>query len=177
MTMRRAQLRGARGRSSGRGKRPARVPARYTQPSWFTRDQGILASAGSSNLRAVLRSPIKLGRERLMNFSRGPLPSATPYMATMPGSLRRGNATITPLRLSKCMPRYAFIIHDGGPDSDPLELDFPDVRAARAEAIRAAGEMLRDLDGTFSGEEWRMNVIDESGKRLLTLRFCAEEHT
>ena len=75
------------------------------------------------------------------------------------------------------MPRYVFTIHDGGPESDPVEVDLPDLRAARAEAVRTAGEVLRDIDGPLPGREWRMEVTDEAGAPLLTLRFYAEEHT
>ena len=75
------------------------------------------------------------------------------------------------------MPKYVFTIHDGGPDPDPIEMELPDLAAARAEAIRTAGEILRDIDGKFSGQEWRMEVADVAGKRLLAFRFSAEEHT
>jgi hypothetical protein len=36
--------------------------------------------------------------------------------------------------------------------------------------------MLRDLDGAFTGEEWRMDVTDEAGWPVLTLCFSATEH-
>ena len=72
------------------------------------------------------------------------------------------------------MLRYFFDI-DGEPaDSDGL--DLLDMSAVRAEAIRAAGEMLRDLDGAFPGEEWVMRVSDESRRPVLTLKFWAIEH-
>lgn len=86
-------------------------------------------------------------------------------------------ATKLALTLSECVPCYVFTIHDGSPDTEPIKVEFPDLRAARAEAVRTAGEMLRDIDGAFSGQEWRLEVMDEAGKALLTLRFVAEEHT
>ena len=75
------------------------------------------------------------------------------------------------------MPRYFFHVHDGQDSIDQAGLELPDPQTARAEAIRAAGEMLRDLDGALSTGEWRMDVTDESGQPVLTLRFYAEEHT
>lgn len=97
-----------------------------------------------------------------------------PHIACQPQD--RPDATNRVLGLCRRVPRYTFTIHDGGPDTEPVELDFPHLNAARAEAIRAAGEMLREIDGSFSGHEWRMEVKDDAGKRLLTLRFRAEEN-
>ena len=74
------------------------------------------------------------------------------------------------------MPRYFFHVHDHLDIPDKCGVELADMQAVRAEAIRAAGEILRDLDGAFTGEEWRMEVIDEAGRRVLTLRFSATEH-
>ncbi len=72
------------------------------------------------------------------------------------------------------MVRYFFDV-DGEPaDTDGLRL--LDMNAVRAEAISAAGEMLRELDGALSGEEWVMRVTDESRRPVLTLQFFAIEH-
>ena len=71
------------------------------------------------------------------------------------------------------MPRYFFNVDGEPPDSEGLEL--PDSDAARAEAIRAAGEMLRDIDGAFDGGEWVMRVT-EGDLPILTLQFRAVEH-
>ncbi len=72
------------------------------------------------------------------------------------------------------MLRYFFDI-DGEPaDTDGVSL--LDMDAVRAEAISAAGEMLRELDGALSGESWVMRVTDESRQPVLTLRFSAVEH-
>ncbi len=72
------------------------------------------------------------------------------------------------------MLRYFFDI-DGEPaDSDGL--DLLDMSAVRAEAIRAAGEMLRELDGALPGEEWVMRVSDDRRRPVLTLQFRAIEH-
>ena len=73
------------------------------------------------------------------------------------------------------MPRYTFTIQDGGPVHDPIEAEFPSVAAARTEAARTAGEVLKALR-QFSGQEWRIDVADEGGTPVITVRFCAEEH-
>ena len=71
------------------------------------------------------------------------------------------------------MPRYYFDV-DGAPDDDD-GVELPDFPAARAQAIIAAGEMLRDLDGALI-EDWIMRVTDEARQRVLTLHFRAIEH-
>jgi hypothetical protein len=74
------------------------------------------------------------------------------------------------------MPRYFFDVHDGTslPDSEGTEL--PGRHAMRSEAIRMAGQILDDLDGKFRGELWIMNVRDDSGRVVMTLRFSVTEH-
>jgi hypothetical protein len=74
------------------------------------------------------------------------------------------------------MPRYFFSVHDSRDMPDRDGVDLPDLKAVRAEAVRAAGEMLRDIDGALTGEEWIMEVTDEAGRLVLTLRFSATEH-
>ena len=71
------------------------------------------------------------------------------------------------------MPRFFFNIDAEWPDS--VGTDLPDRKAARVEAIRAAGEMLKDLDGELAGEEWAMTVSDEQGRVVLEIRFSATE--
>jgi hypothetical protein len=36
--------------------------------------------------------------------------------------------------------------------------------------------MIRDLGREFAPDEWRMEVADETGRTVLTLRFHADEH-
>lgn len=71
------------------------------------------------------------------------------------------------------MPRFFF--HVDEERRDTVGVDFPDRETARGEAIRAAGEILRDIDGAFAGQEWRMTVIDENGAVVLELRFSVTE--
>jgi hypothetical protein len=76
------------------------------------------------------------------------------------------------------MPRYFFNVRDGTylPDKEGSEL--PDDAAARTEALAASGEMLkgivRDTGLDFwNGEEWQMEVVNESGTTVAALRFSA----
>lgn len=73
------------------------------------------------------------------------------------------------------MPKYFFSVNDGIthlPDS--IGLDLVDFCMARSEAIKAAGEMLADVDGALK-EHWEMTVTDQKGKLLLRLHFSAIE--
>ena len=71
------------------------------------------------------------------------------------------------------MARYFFHIKDGRDIPDRDGVDLPDMKAVRSQATATAGEMLRELDGTFSDEDWRMNVANEAGQLVLTLRISA----
>lgn len=76
------------------------------------------------------------------------------------------------------MPRYFFHVRDSGEFIDDVGIELAGPDEARAEAVRAAGEMLRDLGGRFwDGSEWRMWVTDEIGGTLCTLRFTANRGT
>lgn len=76
------------------------------------------------------------------------------------------------------MPRYYFHIHDGAdfPDRDGTML--PDLEAARHEAIRLAGSVIRELGSPFwderHGGEWTMEVADQQGNPLFKLRFSGQ---
>jgi hypothetical protein len=71
------------------------------------------------------------------------------------------------------MPKFFFNVDEERPDA--VGVDFPDRKTARGEAIRAAGEILRDIDGAFTGQEWKMVVRDERGEVVLELRFSVTE--
>jgi hypothetical protein len=70
------------------------------------------------------------------------------------------------------MPKYLFSI--AGEARNAFPVDLPDRKSVRGEAIRAAGEILRDIDGALK-KEWRMVVKDESGEQVLELRFSVTE--
>jgi hypothetical protein len=68
------------------------------------------------------------------------------------------------------MPRYFFNVHDSRDIPDEDGIVFPGPDAAREQAVIAAGEMLKDLDGGVWGvPEWRMVVTDEQGATVGTL--------
>jgi hypothetical protein len=72
------------------------------------------------------------------------------------------------------MPRFFFHIHDGQflPDREGTEL--LNLREAKVQAVRLAGELLRDGNEAFwDGEEWQLEVTDEKGLVLFTLDFIA----
>lgn len=75
------------------------------------------------------------------------------------------------------MPRYFFHVIDGYSACDDEGTELPDIYAAQHLAIRTSGELLRDMGGEFwNGTEWKLEVTDEQGQTLFTLRFSAEEH-
>ncbi|WP_147023010.1 DUF6894 family protein [Microvirga aerophila] len=75
------------------------------------------------------------------------------------------------------MPRYFFHVTDGHSERDTEGTELPDIYTAQNQAIRTSGELLRDMGGEFwNGTEWKLEVTDEQGQPLLTLRFSAEEH-
>ena len=78
---------------------------------------------------------------------------------------------------AQVMPRYFFHVIDGREFTDKIGTVLPSREHVRAEAIKAAGEMLRDNGLSFwGGTEWRMHVTDEAGATVCALNFTAE-HT
>jgi hypothetical protein len=75
------------------------------------------------------------------------------------------------------LARYFFHVEDGKVFRDEQGAELADLKAVRAEAIRASGEMLRDngID-LWDGEDWAMYVVDAAGEPVLTLRFSATQH-
>ena len=72
------------------------------------------------------------------------------------------------------MPRYVLKVADGN-SAQPPTLELPDIRSARAEAVRAACRILsNDADGFWAeGGDWQMTVANEQGLTLFTLMFYA----
>jgi hypothetical protein len=70
------------------------------------------------------------------------------------------------------VPRYFFHVHDGVDQPDNEGVEFPSAEEARAQAVTAMGEALRDLDGAFwdGDREWRMTVNDSHGNTVCVLR-------
>jgi len=53
------------------------------------------------------------------------------------------------------MPRYYFNLKDGRESLDDVGSEFPDIHAARREAVRYSGEVLRDGGGRLFGRGHR----------------------
>ena len=71
------------------------------------------------------------------------------------------------------MPRYFSQTSDREFPQDE-GVDLKDPEHARNEAIRAAGEILHDLDGAlWRAGEWRMQVTDAEGRTVCLLTFTA----
>jgi hypothetical protein len=60
------------------------------------------------------------------------------------------------------MPRFYFNVLDGIDLPDDEGYELPDLKAARIEATKVAGEMLRDgpPEKFWNGEAWQLTVTD-----------------
>ena len=73
------------------------------------------------------------------------------------------------------MRRYFFHVRDSAEIIDRDGVDCAGIEEARAMALKAAAESLRDLGGKFwNAPEWRMWVTDESGETVCSLSFSAD---
>lgn len=74
------------------------------------------------------------------------------------------------------MPRFHFNVHDGISLPDKEGSDHADIPAARRQAIRLAGDLLRDQGEIFwNGQEWEVEVTNEHGLILFGILFVATE--
>ena len=74
------------------------------------------------------------------------------------------------------MPRYHFNVYDGVTDIDRDGVELADWQQARLEAIRYTGEIFRDQPKRLAlGEDWRMEVTDDTGLVLFRLDFSVME--
>ena len=71
--------------------------------------------------------------------------------------------------------RYFFHVIDGVDIRDEIGTECADLLEARAQALRASGEMIEELGAKFwdEPEDWRMNVTDDVGAAQFTLRFSS----
>ena len=75
------------------------------------------------------------------------------------------------------MAVYTFRITHRDSEIHETTLDLPDVKAAWEEATITAGHMLKDLDGSLKpNTEWAVQVLDDSGKPIRTIRILTEVH-
>lgn len=74
------------------------------------------------------------------------------------------------------MPRYFFNIVDGTDHPDHQGIELADLAECQREAVRLSGEVLRDMGQKFWNEsEWTLTVTDETGAKVLGLRFSADQ--
>ena len=70
------------------------------------------------------------------------------------------------------MPRYFFNVYDHRELIDEEGSILPNWRVAQAVAIRYAGELLQsEAERLESGEDWHLEVTDETGLILFRLDF------
>ena len=68
------------------------------------------------------------------------------------------------------MPRYFFHSEDGRLEHDQVGTELADPAAARLEAVRFAGALLKDRSQIlWEGTDWRLLVTDESKAILFTI--------
>ena len=73
------------------------------------------------------------------------------------------------------MPHYFFHTHDGVDHHDGEGLSCATLDEARAHAVRAAGDALRDRSwGPWVDDTWTMKVQDEYGITVCELAFSAK---
>ena len=72
------------------------------------------------------------------------------------------------------MPLYHFNVEDGAVYPDREGMQCFDLDAARAEAVRRIGTLLRDNAISFwGGHGWKLIVTDAAGMIMFTLHFLA----
>jgi hypothetical protein len=75
------------------------------------------------------------------------------------------------------MPRFIFQVQqDKSPEIPAIEDVLCDGYAARKAALNMCADLAKDIvNGLTEDSEWRLNVLDETGKPIFRLRLLAEE--
>lgn len=74
------------------------------------------------------------------------------------------------------MPRFHFHAYDGVNLPDRGGTELPDYAEARVEAMRLAGDILKNTAHRLAlGEDWHMEVTDDRGLVLFRLAFQVVE--
>jgi hypothetical protein len=75
------------------------------------------------------------------------------------------------------MPRFIFQVQQGKfPEIPAIEDVLSDGYAARKAALGMCADLAKDIvSGLTQNSEWRLDVLDESGKPIFRLRLLAEE--
>ncbi len=71
------------------------------------------------------------------------------------------------------MPRFFFRLRSPGRAVEVEEVELPDRRAARREALQACSDMMREANGEAA--EWDISVTNEEGHTVFALHVSAEE--
>ena len=72
------------------------------------------------------------------------------------------------------MPIYFFDSQDGGRHKDLEGVDLPNLDTAKLEAVKMAGEMLRDYPNQlWRSHGWRVTVRDQEHQTLFVIRVAA----
>lgn len=73
------------------------------------------------------------------------------------------------------MPRYSFNILNLEPNEPPIAAEFTDDQAAWKEATHFAADLFRDVDGKLRpGQDWTLQVADETGRPLFRIHVSAK---
>lgn len=74
------------------------------------------------------------------------------------------------------MPRFTFQVQRGSsPETPSIEDVLSDSYAARKAALGMCADLAKDIvTGLAEDSEWRLEVLDESGKPVFRLRLLAE---
>jgi len=76
------------------------------------------------------------------------------------------------------MARYFFHVVNGSFNPDTVGIDCADADEVKEQAVRAAGEMLKDLGlKLWQTKRWYMFATDEGNRTRLKLSFDAEDLT
>ncbi len=73
------------------------------------------------------------------------------------------------------MPRYFFHVHDVEQGFDPDGVELRDADEAHSEAVVAAGEILKDIDGKMNSGKWGMRVVDEAGETVSEIQISVDK--
>jgi len=75
------------------------------------------------------------------------------------------------------MPRFVFQVQQGRfPEIPAIEDILSDSYAARKAALGICADLAKDIvSGLKEDSEWRLDVLDQSGKPVFRLRLLAEE--
>ena len=74
------------------------------------------------------------------------------------------------------MPSFTFQVHDPVSRPSACMVELVDLHAARAEVLRFAGEMIKDMAGRVRSERrLHIDVANEAGLKVIQLEFAMVE--